>query len=128
MNEEHAGTELQSLAHSLTRVAKVLERQEALLAGLSLWVRLLANDQAKSFFEKTLKGDREKWVYEALDGEATQTTIQQRTSVPQPTVSRWVQAWDDLGIVVDVGGGKRRKIISLAALGIDVPPLPSGES
>lgn len=128
MCAESAASELKALTGSLTRVAQALERQETLLGGLALWVRLLAMDEAKSFFEKTLDSDKKRWVYEAHDGEATQTMIEGKTLVPQRTVSRWAQEWEALGVLIDVGGGKRRKIIPLAAIGVDVPPWPSSES
>ena len=116
------------LVASVTRVAEALERQVALHRELVLWARLGAREEAKSFFEKTLDSDKKRWVYAAHDGNATQKVIHLETSVPQQSVSSWAQEWESLGILVDVGGGTRRKIVPLSAVGIDVPPLPSSES
>jgi hypothetical protein len=128
MGAEFTTSEKKTLMASLTTIAGALQRQEALLSELSLWTRLGATEQAKAFFERILDTDTKKWVYEALDGEATQTMIQDKTSVNQASVSIWGREWQALGIVAEVRGGKRRKIIPLCALGIEVPPLPKKEA
>lgn len=124
MGEEFTASEKKVLLASAKKILGALERQEAMIKEIKLWTRLGATEQAKKFFEEVLEGDREKWVYEALDGKATQTMVQEETTVSQAQISIWGQEWEALGIVVDVGGGKRRKVIPLSALGIKVPPLP----
>jgi hypothetical protein len=128
MGMESSESQLKALVASVTRVAKALEGQVAAHRELVLWARLGAREEATSFFEKTLDSEKKRWVYEAHDGKATQKAIHRETLVPQQTVSRWALEWESLGILVDLGGGTRRKIIPLSALGIDVPPLPSSQS
>lgn len=128
MAEEFTASEKKALLASLSRIEGALERQEDLIKELRLWARLGVTERAKRFFEGTLKTDKEKWVYEALDGEATQAMIHDRTSVPQQTISRWGKEWEALGIVVDVAEGNRRKLVPLSALGIEVPPVPESSS
>lgn len=124
MGEEFTADERKAILACLQSMVGALERQEAAIQELKFWSRLSRTEQAKEFFEEVLKGNREKWVYEAFDGKATQRIIQEKTRVDQGQISRWGQEWEALGIVVDIGGGKRRKIIPLSALGIDVPSMP----
>jgi hypothetical protein len=125
---EPAHGQRKALLASIDRIAQGIERQEALMRELSLWARLGAAEEARTFFEKTLSSDKKKWVYEAHDGDATQGMIEEQTLVPQRTVSNWAQRWEDLGILIDLGGGRRRKVVALSALDLEVPPLPNRKS
>jgi predicted Rossmann fold nucleotide-binding protein DprA/Smf involved in DNA uptake len=127
MSERPAESEWQALLECMTGMAQALERQEAFVKELTLWARLGAREEAKSFFEVTLDTDKKKWVYAAHDGKATQEVIARETSVPQQTVSRWAQEWECLGVLVSVPGGTRRRVVHLSALDIHVPLLPSKE-
>jgi len=124
MGEEFTADERKAMLASVQDILRALERQEAAIQELKFWSRLGRTEQAKEFFEEVLKGDGEKWVYEALDGKATQEMIQEKTTVSQAQISKWGKQWEARGIVVDVGGGRRRKVIPLSALGIKVPPFP----
>lgn len=128
MGEEFTASEKKALLVSLKEMVRALERQETMIKEVKLWTRLAATEEARKYFQKVLDTDKKKWVYEALDGKATQAMIQQKTGVDQTTISKWGQEWEALGIVVNVGGGNRRKIIPLSALDIEVPSLPRKKS
>jgi len=123
MGEEFTASEKKALLASLKKIVRALERQETMIKDLQLWTRLGAMEQARKFFEDVLDSDRKKRVYEALDGKTSLSEIKERTGVDPAQSSPWGQEWEARGIVVDVGGGKRRKVMPLSALGIKVPPL-----
>lgn len=108
---------------SLKKILGALEREEAAIQELKFWIRLGTAEQAREFLERVLDSDRKKWVYELLDGKTSLPEIKRRTGVDPAQSSPWGQEWEARGIVVDVGGGTRRKVIPLSALGIKMPPL-----
>lgn len=124
MGEESTADERKAISRSLKKILGALEREEAAIQELKFWIRIGTAEQAKALFEKILDSKRKKWVYELLDGKTSLPEIKKRTGVDPGQSSPWGQEWEALGIVVDVGGGRRQKVIPLSALGIDVPPLP----
>jgi len=128
MGEEFTADERKAILAALQDTLGALERQEAAIQELKFWIRLGREEEAKKFFEEVLDSPKKKWVYEALDGKATQRMIQEKTKARQADVSGWGQEWEALGIVVDVGGGRRRKVIPLSALRIEVPRFPKKKS
>jgi hypothetical protein len=100
-------------------------RIEELLEELIFWTSLSLRDEARDRFNAILDSPEKRRVYEACDGEASQLDIQTTTGVPKSTLRGWMQEWQEHGIVRPMAGGKRRKLVSLRALGIGVPPLAS---
>lgn len=124
MGKEFTADERKAILASLQDMVGAIGRQEAVVQELKFWIRLGRDQEAKKFFEEVLDSRKKKLVYEAFDGKATQAEMQEKTKVDQGQISRWGQEWEAKGIVVDVGRGKRRKVIPLSALGIEVPSLP----
>jgi hypothetical protein len=100
-------------------------RVEELLEELVFWVGMSVRDEAKVWFEAILDSPEKKCVYQQCDGRASQSEIEETTGVPKSTLRGWLHEWQDLGILRDIGGGKRRKLVSLEALGVHVPSLPN---
>lgn len=125
MGEEFTADEKKAILASLQDMLGALERQEAAIQELKFWIRLGREEQAKELFERVLDSEKKKWVYELLDGKTSLAEIKERTGVDPGQSSRWGKEWEAQGIVVDVGGGTRRKVIPLSALGIEVPPFPN---
>jgi hypothetical protein len=123
MGEEFTADERKAIVGSLEKIFEALERQEAAILELKFWIRLGRQEQAKELFDKILDSPKKKWVYELLDGKTSLPEIEKRTGVNPAQSSPWGQEWEARGIVVDVGGGTRRKVIPLSALGIKVPPF-----
>lgn len=128
MTEEFSASERDAILSSLEKMVGALERQEAAIQELTFWIRLARAQRAKELLESVLDIKRKKWVYELLDGKTSLGEIKKRTGVDSAQSSPWGKEWEALGIVVDVGGGKRRKVIALSALGIEVPPFPKNRS
>lgn len=124
MGEEFTADERKAILGSLKKILGALERDEAAIQELKFWIRLGTAEQAKELFERILDSKRKKWVYELLDGKTSLPEIKKRTGVDPAQSSPWGQEWEARGIVVDVGGGTRRKVIPLSALGIKVSPFP----
>ena len=100
---------------------------EELLQELIFWARFSVREEAKEWFQKTLKKDEQKWVYEAFDGKAGWVDVQKRTGVARSTIRDWARQWEELGIVRGLGEGQKRRIyrlVPLRSLGIEVPALP----
>ncbi|HAL62773.1 MAG TPA: hypothetical protein DCP08_10260 [Chloroflexi bacterium] len=103
------------------------ESLEELLQELIFWVRFSVRDEARQWFEETLKKDEQKWVYEAFDGRASWGDIQKTTGVARSTIRDWGRQWEELGIVRGRGEEQERRIcriVPLRSVGIEVPPLP----
>lgn len=103
---------------------------EELLQELIFWARFSVREEAKEWFEKTLKKDEQKWVYEAFDGRASWGDVQKTTGVARSTIRDWARQWEELGIVRGRGERQERRvyrIVPLRSVGIEVPPLPKQE-
>ncbi len=91
------------------------------------WLRVLAIPRLRKTIETTLTKPEEKLVYSLSDGERSVRTISKKAGVSKGTVSNYWSKWSSLGIVDDAEGvkGRKRHIISLSELGIDIPEVSS---
>jgi len=97
-----------------------------LLRELLAWTQLAYRPQVAQRFVEILDSDQKKLVYQFSDGERGVREIEELTGVNKAFISMWWRDWDALGIMEQCPTvvGRRRRIISLEALGIEVPPLP----
>lgn len=104
------------------------EFQEAirLLRELVTWTKLATRPQVAERYMEILDSDEKKLVYEYSDGQKGVREIEDITGVNKALISMWWRDWDALGIMEQspIVSGRRRRIISLETLGIEVPPLP----
>jgi len=93
------------------------------------WTKLTTRYDARQRLQSILDTDVKLRVYELTDGKRSVREIAGLAPANKDVISAWWREWDALGIVEQVRGrrGRRRKIVSLEALGIEVPPLPKQE-
>lgn len=68
------------------------------------WQRASVFSEVRDTIERTLTTTQLRRTYEMCDGKKSGTEIAKTVGASQPTVSRWLQRWRDLGIAYDVDG------------------------
>jgi hypothetical protein len=86
------------------------------------WVRIQAQDTARSKVEAVLPEASHRRLYQALDGSQTQRQLADSLKTSQPTVSRLISSWLRAGIVEEVSPGRHKRSFDLKSLGIDLAP------
>lgn len=101
----------------------LLRRIRELLQELVDWTKLATRYEARQRLQSILDTSVKLRVYELTDGKRSVREIAGLAPANKDVISAWWREWDALGIVEQVRGrrGRRRKIISLEALGIEVP-------
>lgn len=99
----------------------LLRRIRDLLQELVDWTKLTTRYEARQRLQGILDTDVKVRVYELTDGKHSVREIAGLAPANKDVISAWWREWDALGIVEQVPGGRgrRRKIISLEALGIE---------
>jgi len=100
-----------------------------LLRELVAWTKLANRPQVAERFTEILDSDKKKLVYEYSDGERGVRELSRLARVSKDLIRAWWRDWDELGIMEQSGGvrGRRQRMVSLRAVGIEVPPLPGKE-
>lgn len=111
--------------------AKPIDRDQveviiSLLRELVAWTKLANRPQLAERFMEILDSDQKKVVYEYSDGKRGVRDLSRLARVSKAVVSAWWRDWDELGIMElsPRVPGRRQRIVSLEALGIEVPKLP----
>lgn len=101
----------------------------SLLRELVAWTKLANRPQVAERFTEILDSDQKKLVYEYSDGKKGVRDLSRLTRVSKDLVSAWWRDWDELGIMEQSKSvpGRRQRMVSLRAVGIEVPPLPGKE-
>jgi hypothetical protein len=109
-----------------------LAGDEALLNELraqTQWLRLLGLQTLRPLLVEILANTKQKFVYEATDGNRTTRQVGEIAGVSPGTVSVWWTKWIAAGICIEAPGsaGRAKHLASLSSLGIEVP-TPAGAS
>ena len=91
------------------------------------WLRFLALQALPQLLQQQLHDDRERLAYELTDGRRSTRAIAPNVGVSARTISAWWQRWSAAGIVTTDETGRATRMISLRALGIDVPATADTE-
>ena len=102
--------------------------QDPLLVELreqSRWLRLLGLGTLRTLLPQLLKTEKQRLVYELSDGTRTVREIAAAAGVGIGTVSRLWTEWLAAGLCSESPrhAGRAERLVSLAALGMDVPNL-----
>ena len=98
----------------------------SLLRELVAWTKLANRPQAAERFMEILDSDQKRLVYQYSDGERGVRDLGRLSGVSKDLVSAWWRDWEELGIVEQSSSvpGRRQRMLSLEALGIQVPAVP----
>ena len=93
----------------------------SLLRELVKWQRFSAISPLKEIINSTLDKKEKLSVYEMTDGKNKREDIIKETGCSAGAISSWWIDWCYKGILEKIDGGRYKKIISLAEIGIAVP-------
>ena len=97
-----------------------------LLEEILLWTKYDFLEMKQLMIDE-LDTDEKRIAYQLSDGENSTAQIASVIPVSQMTISNWWRNWLELGIVKQTekyGGRRRKRLISLAEMGIPYPDLP----
>ena len=92
-----------------------------LLSEILKWQKLQGMNILMDLVPKLLDSDEKKIVYEMTDGKNKREDIIKETGCSAGAISSWWIDWCSKGILEKIDGGRYKKIISLAEIGIAVP-------
>lgn len=97
-----------------------------LLGGLLAWIKLETRPRVAARLADILDSSEKKLVYEYSDGKRGVREIGEMTGVDKNTISTWWGEWEGLGIMerAKTWKGRRKRLVSLEDVGIEVPALP----
>lgn len=100
----------------LQRIAELLEQQLAL-------IKLINFQKIQEIINDNLETDTDKLIYELSDGTRSVREIEKLTNVSRTTISNLWEKWTELGLMKEDERvkGRKKRLISLNALGINVP-------
>src|SRR4051812_34796008 len=84
-------------------------------------LRLLLMPTLRASLEDILKSAAERRAYELADGSRTTREIAQGAGASIGPVSGWSKKWRTHGVALELPGGGAKHVMSLTALGIEVP-------
>jgi hypothetical protein len=99
-----------------------MDESAAVLEEILAWTRAMAIPGVRATLEAALPTASERRVYELSDGERTTREIATQVGVGHNTVARWWRKWRALGVCVEAGQGRARRLVGLDDLGIPLKP------
>ena len=96
-----------------------------ILSDIRAYFRISAAAASRVSAAEILDTYEKAFVYSKLDGETSQNKIEQATGVPQRTISNWVTAFVQAGLVSppDEYNESHRALFALQELGINLSTL-----
>lgn len=101
------------------------EQTNRLLNDIRAYLRISAAAASKVSAPKILDTYEKALVYRMLDGKTSQYKVEETTGVPQPTISRWLEAFVQARLVTppDEYNQSHRALFTLEELGIELAML-----
>jgi hypothetical protein len=99
------------------------------LHELVVWTKLVHRTHVAEWFTRILDSEEKRFVYQYSDGERSVRELGDLAGVSKALISAWWRDWDQLGIMEQSRRvpGRRRRMVSLDELGIEVPALSETE-
>jgi len=101
------------------------DKVETLLSDMRAYMRAMVVNIVKAAASQVIDSYEKATVYDKLDGNSTQISLEQSTKVPQSTMSPWLTKFTEIGIAAPPGETHRgyRALFTLSELGINVSSL-----
>jgi len=90
------------------------DKTEELLAQILIWTKASAYPSVELMLKRALSDDRMRRAYQATNGVNTVAQIKAVARVGADLLGRWCDRWIAMGLMVDLGGGKRQRLFDLA--------------
>jgi hypothetical protein len=110
---------------------EILKRIERDVSAQLKWIRVAGMSQLRSIFEQNMKTNEEKLAYELSDGERSTRDIEKLTGIGRTKIGALWRKWYRMGLMersAKYEGKRMARSFSLQDVGIEVPPLPQGQS
>lgn len=107
--------------HSMVRHEMIADKTETLLSDIRAYLRSMAVSAVKPNAGRYIDSYEKAVVYEKLDGDITQVSLEQFTRIPQSTMSPWFTKFTEGGLAAPPDETHRgyRALFTLQELGID---------
>ena len=102
------------------------DEQTELLKEMTMWLRFMGLEKAKTVLSITLDTEKKILVYHLSDGKNTSTTISNRVGLSQPRISELWKGWLSLGLGESIsasGGSRFKRSFDLKMFGISIPEI-----
>ena len=102
-----------------------MANSETILADIRSYIRTMSAAAARTVAPQVFDIYEKAMVYEKLDGNTTQTSLEQATKISQATLSGWLGRFTEAGLASppdDTHKG-HKALFTLPELGVDIPKL-----
>ncbi len=102
-----------------------MTNSETILADIRSYIRTMSAVAARTLAPQVLDIYEKAMVYEKLDGNTTQTSIEQATKISQATLSFWLGRFTEAGLASppDETHKGHKALFTLPELGVDTAKL-----